>query len=1153
VQFTRLRLSGFKSFVEPTEVAIETGLTGIVGPNGCGKSNLVEALRWVMGENSPKKMRGGAMDDVIFAGTASRSSRNLAEVVLHLDNSARKAPPAFNDSTEIEVTRRIERDQGSSYRINGQEVRARDVQLLFADLATGAHSTALVSQGRVGALINAKAIERRALLEEAAGITGLHSRRHEAELRLRAAEQNLTRVDDVVGQLEQQHQGLKRQARQANRYRNLSGHIRRAEAMVFHLRWAEAVAGVERAQAALARAEAEVAERTAESAAAQTAEAEASLALPPLRQQEAEAAARLHRLAVARDGLDAEERRAREALAQLAARLAQIAADSGREEGLARDAAEAIARLAAEKAGLEAARAEESAAETRAAADVEARLFAVGDRQETVDRLTERVAAEQAARQHLADSLAEAARRIERLKARLAEIEDERGHLAAEGDDAGAADSADNAVEEARLRAQAAREALHAAEQARLAAQGEESAARTALQEAQGQAARLAAEEAGLVKLLAVNEDDLWPPLIDAVRVAPGYEKALGAALGDDLSVATDTAAPVHWAVLAPYDDAPALPEGAAPLSRFVEAPPALARRLTQIGVVDDEAEGPRLRAALRQGQRLVSRGGALWRWDGFTARAGASTAAGTRLEQRNRLAELRRGLREAEARQAEAEAELRARRAGADSAAAVENAGRAEYHMADNALTTARDLQAAALQRAAARAARLAALAEADDGARRDLAETEARRQEDDAARAALPPENEARDLLAGLRQDLERRRQTLAEARATLDQLRREAAARVRRLDVIAVERRSWAFRAESAAEQLRQLAERRGATEAEQAAAAGLPAEIAARREALAEHIAAAETERSRAAAALAEAESLLGARGRAAKEADRVLAEAREERVRRQADAEHAAALQGDLALRIREALDCAPAETLALAEHPADEPLPGLAPVEHKLDRLRKERDNMGPVNLRAEIEAAEVEERLTTLQNERADLVAAIERLRQGIASLNREGRERLLAAFKQVDEHFQRLFVRVFGGGHAHLQLTESDDPLEAGLEIMASPPGKRLQVLSLLSGGEQALTALSLLFAVFLTNPAPICVLDEVDAPLDDANVERLCDLLDDLARNGETRFLVVTHHPITMARMDRLFGVTMAERGVSALVSVDLAAAEAIRATA
>ena len=353
VQFDKLRLSGFKSFVDPTELAIEPGMTGIVGPNGCGKSNLVEALKWVMGETSAKQMRGSEMEDVIFAGAGTRPARNIAEVMLTLDNKTRTAPAMVNDSDQLDIVRRIERGHGSAYSVNGREIRARDVQTLFADAATGSRSTALVSQGRIGALINAKPTDRRTIIDEAAGITGLYARRHEAELRLRAAEQNLARVQDVLVALEEQHKGLKRQARQASRYRNLSDHIRRAEAAVLALKLAAAERELAEAGERLKEAEAGVADLTRLVGLATTAQAEAATALPPLRNDEAAAAAALQRLRVAHDALTAEAERVAQAQQEAETRLQQTESDLARERGRKSDAEAAIAELDGQRTRLE--------------------------------------------------------------------------------------------------------------------------------------------------------------------------------------------------------------------------------------------------------------------------------------------------------------------------------------------------------------------------------------------------------------------------------------------------------------------------------------------------------------------------------------------------------------------------------------------------------------------------------------------------------------------------------------------------------------------------------------------------------------------------------------------------------------------------------
>ncbi len=405
----------------------------------------------------------------------------------------------------------------------------------------------------------------------------------------------------------------------------------------------------------------------------------------------------------------------------------------------------------------------------------------------------------------------------------------------------------------------------------------------------------------------------------------------------------------------------------------------------------------------------------------------------------------------------------------------------------------------------------------------------------------AATPAPASLDERLANARGRVANDRAALAEARATVQGLAREHEMRAARLATIALERRNWHERAAGAERQIATLRTRLGEAETEKGRLVAEPPKIAAKRQALLTEIATAESARSAAADALAVGEAALADADKAAHTALDLLAEAREKRGRAEERMVAARERLSEVATRIKEALDCPPEETFALAGLKPDAPLPNLADIDARLERYRQERERLGAVNLRAEAEANEVAERRNALVGERDDLVAAIQRLRQGIASLNREGRERLINA------HFKRLFTHLFGGGEAELQLTESDDPLQAGLEILARPPGKKPQIMTLLSGGEQALTALSVIFAVFLTNPAPICVMDEVDAPLDDANVERFCNLLDEMARTTETRFITITHNPITMARMSRLFGVTMAERGVSQLVSVDLQTAE------
>jgi chromosome segregation protein len=1153
LQFNKLRLTGFKSFVDSTELLISPGLTGVVGPNGCGKSNLVEALRWVMGETSAKQMRGSGMDDVIFGGTSSRPARNIAEVILSLDNSARSAPAQFNELEEMDVIRRIEREKGSAYKVNGKDVRARDVQLLFADSATGARSTALVSQGRIGAVIAAKPTERRTLLEEAAGITGLHSRRHEAELRLRGAETNLDRLDDILITLDTQLQNLKKQSRQATRYRNISGHIRRTEAMLFHLRWIAAQLNLAEGGTELQLAREAVQELTGLTANATTLQADRASGLPELRQTEAETAAELQRLIIAREGLDEEEARIEAARSDTTTRLEQVAADRAREETLISDAHSAVERLIGERNDIEKAQEGEESSRDTAAKAAEEVSDEVHKLDENLTQITQQVAQDEARRASLTRSVNEAEQRADRLAARAAEANEQHAQLESESVDWNALKKSEQTMVDVQEALALARQNVEKAEAARQPLDEAERDTVKTLQEAQSVLNRLEAEEKALTDILDAGGQDLWPPLIDEVSVDPGYEAALGAALGDDLTAPTDESAPIRWRTLSPFTGAPGLPGSSKPLSNFVKGPAALNRRLDQIGVVDDEDTAKSLSADLTQGQRLVCKTGSLWRWDGYTVSAGAVTAAAARLEQGNRLKDVRGRLKGAGDVVAQAEAKVGTAREAVRQGSELERDARAVAHEADRAFTIARDALAKIKEQASTHSTKLQAVQQTQANIEADQIETKNTLGQAREELADVPDVTKLRDHSIEIRAELAEKRARQVECRSTLENLIRTAKIRENRLREIKGELESWATRQANATQQMEQLTERRQSVNAEMERLAALPQEIAERRRALLEQIQASEEKRTKAADALATAEQALAEAEKKLREAEVKLAQARERQIRAEGIVEQANQACTGIIERIRDQLDCAPDDLPEIAELKEGAELPELEGVERRLERLLRERDTMGPVNLRAEQEMQEMTEQIETLNSERGDLIEAIEKLRKGISELNREGRQRLLASFKEVDQHFQNLFVRMFGGGTAHLQLTDSDDPLEAGLEIMASPPGKKLQSLSLLSGGEQALTALSLLFGVFLTNPAPICVLDEVDAPLDDANVDRFCSLLSEMAGEGTTRFVVITHHRMTMARMDRLFGVTMSERGVSQLVSVDLQGAEGLRATA
>lgn len=1139
MQISRLRLSGFKSFVEPAELRIEPGLTGVVGPNGCGKSNLLEAIRWVMGENSPKSMRSGGMEDVIFAGTSTRPPRAFAEVVLHASDE---------HDEELVVTRRIERGAGSAYRVNGRDVRAKDVALTFADAATGAHSPALVSQGKIAQVIAAKPAERRMMLEEAAGIAGLHVRRKDAESKLRSTEKNLERLEDLMAGLDSQIASLRRQAKQAERYTKLTEQISHAEARLVFARWRDAANSAKEARAAAEGAEAKVVEAKAAADEAQKAQAAAAGELAEARDELADrrddASAHGHRMAALSEKLEAAETR----LADLERQRVRLEEDRAAADRLTKDAGEALAKLGRD---LEASR--------TSVADAEVERPALADKSENTERASRQAELDLAkatadhagveAEWRVAEAAIEQAEtRLARLNREVERIEAVRGELADGDDPERAVIAAREAADEAASEVATLRSKLEA-EQAR---KGD---LQTARDEAGAALATARAELAGVEReytALARDRDAREKAAknragrtaaLDKVSVEKGYERAIAAVLGRDAK--------------APLGDAPQGEDGRfwtgsnAPsqvadslVDHVRECPKELRARLALVHVAPED-DG----RDLAPGEWLVTTGGHLRRWDGFVAR-GEGSAEAARLEAANRLAEL--------------ETELPDLRSAAELAAADETAAREDLAALQTALVAQErelagtieterhalrslDAAEAARERVAARLEELAASAsdldEQLNAAKSDLSEAKD-------ARAALPAPDAGRAALDAARAKHEAAKTAVQAALAQLAAHDQGLAVSRERLAAQQAEQTGWTARSGEAAARVAEAGRRLEEIEEERAVIAAKPAALMAEieqgdavRARLTQELQVAQKQMDDAQAALTGTE-------RALADAQEALAVAREGRATLATRAENEEARRSEMARISGERFQCPPPLLSERFDFAEDDVKPASVESE-EMDRLTASREHIGPVNLVAAEELARIEEEHGASANEQAELVEAVARLRASIGNLNREGRERLRAAFEEVNQHFQELYPRLFQGGQAHLALIDSDDPLEAGLEIYAQPPGKRLQSLSLLSGGEQALTATALIFALFLTNPAPICVLDEVDAPLDDANVERFCDLLDSMVRTTQTRYLIVTHNAVTMSRMHRLFGVTMAEKGVSRLVSVDLGEAELMAA--
>lgn len=1156
MQFARLRLAGFKSFADAAEIEIRPGLTGIVGPNGCGKSNLLEALRWVMGEGSARALRsgGGGMDDVIFAGTERQPRKDQAVVQLTLDTravpDAADAPESLGnpaDADEITVERRVLRGSGSVYRLNGREVRQKDVRLLFADAATGAGSPALVSQGQVAALIRARPQERRQLLEEAAGIAGLGARRHEAEQRLQAVVLNLARAADNLHGLQKQAAGLERQARAATRYRQLSERIRAAEEQLLWQQWLAVHARARQLAAEVAQADADLAAAGAELAAQEQLLAQAAAAIADKRAAQAQATSEYQQVAAGHAAASSAHQAAVQRLADLATAVADARTDVAREDARASDAAASLAQL---RGDLEAQRTAAAAAQAagagqqRAEAAAQAAATRAAQALQTAVDAQAALLAEARALQRAADAgrsrLEVAQRNHARQQAEIARL----GAPAAEAELARQLRAAETAQQQLDRQLQAAAADIVAADTAAATARQQQDAAQSARAALAAEVAALEAEAAGLQRLHAVRPQQGGAdsaPLRRQLIAAPGQEAALAAALGADVEAAVGEAAGRHWRLLAGAVADPPLPAGCRPLAAEVQAPRQLARLLAQTGIVAAAPDAELLRA-LRPGQQLVSLDGWLWRWDGLVAPPGAGAGAIAEiLRQANRLRTIEQQLPQPRARLAAAETALQAARQRVQQADASGRTAQDRRRALEQGQAR-QTAQRHELERRSAEAARQRQGAEAQ--LQRLQAELQAAASELVAAEAAvqaLPDSTAAAATLAQARAADAQARTALADARAQAVASRRaieDAERQARRLqDSLA----AWEARRRDAGAAQAALRARLQRLQAEAAALAPEPERLAAEIAQTAQTEAALQARATAAQAALQAAEAQFAGQEQARRRAEAAVASARERRAVLRAGQDRLQADVAALAQQSKLRFGCLPGALAAASGEPAAEV------TAESLAALVAERDRIGAVNLRADAELAELQAEIVTQESAQADLQSAVGRLRGSIGALNREGRVRLLAAFHRVDQHFRQLFATLFAGGIAELELVEDDDPLLSGLEIRAQPPGKKLQSLSLLSGGEQALTAIALVFALFHANAAPICVLDEVDAPLDDANVDRLTALLAQMAHATPTRFLVVTHNPLTMAAMQRLYGVTMAEPGVSQLVSVELQQAQ------
>lgn len=1144
VQFKSLRLSGFKSFADKTELEIMSGLNGIVGPNGCGKSNLVEALRWVMGESSAKRMRGGGMEDVIFNGTSKRTKRNIAEVTLLLDNQKREAPAAFNALDEIEITRRIERDHGSNYRINGKTVRARDVQMLFADTVTGANSPSMVSQGHVTRMINAKPQERRLILEESAGIAGLYARRHEAELRLKAADGNLQRLEDIMGSMESRLSALKRQARQAAKYKNLNAQIRQFELLITYLEWQSLKNKQQQYQSEFGKTESIVAEKLVAVTQLTKTQNTQIEDLPPLRKKEAEISAALQTQKLTLQRMEDEAEAYENNLKDLKAQLEQIKTDLTHEEQSLAESNSALGKTKSEQEDLLKSQDNEEEnfkEKQKIKEEFETKLLKLEERFTTLKEDAAETRARQSAlenqikrNQHQKDTL------LERKNAAQTKLDDLKQDQSAEDNMTRLEQSADDLQSDI--------EALSKEKErkrvARQKAEEDFEVKRDAYSHVQKSLAEFKAELSTLQSLFDQDENENQTSVLDSITTKDGFETALSRALGDSLAASILDNAPARWTLrkLA----APDLPSGIESLKPYIKAPAELDLALSQIGIVEDDEQGEKLAKELKAGQSIVSKAGTYWRWDGYTIQASATDRHAVYLEQKNKLSALKK-------KQAKIEKEAQASQTAMEESKGIKENSLAEYetciqsyeicekelHEVNQEL---RSLHEQNIQSENERGK----LIESIETTEKDIASlNEILGHDQKALDIMLDKSNDEQNkTIETVEAELNEVKQDYRDAVREFDLIEQHKRTRDARLQALADERISLQNRSIRAKERQKTLGTRAVQLEEKYKALKESPQNFKKGHEALLEKISDMEAQKNQATEQLTACENDVSTTNKALKEAETMLGDAREERARIQATLSAVNENLETIENNIKEKLDIKPEE---LINHAAIDMvkynIEDLERIKAERSKLERDREMIGAVNLRAEEEADELEKEVTALLHERNDLIQAIEELRGGIEQINKEARERLKIAFEKVNAHFQELFGRLFAGGKAHLELMDSDDPLGAGLEIFAQPPGKALQSLSLLSGGEQTLTSIALIFSMFLTNPSPICVLDEIDAPLDDTNVDRVCDLLEEITERSKTRFLIITHHRLSMARMNRLYGVTMAEKGISQLVSVDL----------
>ena len=1140
MKFKSVRISGFKSFLEPTEILINDGLTGVVGPNGCGKSNIVEAVKWVMGENSARQMRGDEMDDIIFAGTSERPARNFAEVSIKLDNSERKAPANFNHLEEIEISRKIEREKGSIYRVNSKQVRARDIQLIFADNGTGARSSGIVSQGRIAQIIDATSEDRRIILEEAANIKGLHNRRHEAELKLNGANENLNRLMDIEQTYQDQLIELEKQGRKAARYRSVGDRLRKAEATLFLtlLNTAENEFNdfkkhLDIAKENVNKGQINVSKHT-------EAKQEILDELPEFKKLETKKITVLQSLNITKIRLEEEKSSAKTTLNNTLNQISQIETDIQREVEIKQDAKKTLLSLFTEEEKLKSESTNFLTKKTDALKLVKDLKAKTEEANTKLSTITSEIYSIKSDKSDLEKRISVLTDKIKNSEFQISEFNSKEDEQLLKK----------NNQQLSKLKQILRNKNQNLVSNKQELIKLEEKEVKLSDQKSNTDQ-NFNVINAELNSLSSILGDDTLNKnsLEKSINNIGNLEKAIGSVLGETLL------APIHsdqnhflkntyWRNDLKTKFSTELPKGAIPIISEIKKNSILDIALIGVGIVKDEETAYDLQKNLSFGQALTTSKGGLWRWDGFVQPQGVQNSYSERLQQIAKLRLLQNKLPAVTKEQKIIESKIDENQLG------ISKCKRDIIELESQISELIKNSNTLELTNSKLDAKLLSSKVLLKE----HLDITKISQKELVGLKNQLNNSINLPSLLADelkIRNIADQCRNELADAMASEQQIKTHESFQARNLMQINNQSENWKKRENEASMRLMSLQDRLKKLKDDQKRLTSLPDDFEKREEDLNKQIDKAVQDKNIASDKLVHTETNLHNIEKLEREAEQKVTSFREEMIKIDASLNLARTKIQNIEARVFEKLRINTDKLLEIVGFNEKNNLNvSIELLERTVQRLINERESLGAVNLRAEEEMKEMKEKIETMSSERIDLELAIEKLRTGIFELNKEGRQRLKDSFNDVNKNFKDLFQKLFGGGDAELKLVGSEDPLKAGLEVLASPPGKKMQLLSLLSGGEQALTAISLIFSVFLCNPAPICILDEVDAPLDDTNVGRFCDLLNKIVAETNTYFMVVTHHRLTMAKMDRLFGVTMEQKGISRLVSVNLEEANRIR---